>query len=226
MAVAEKYGVTEVYFYAIDEARGERLVAQKEVWNAIHEAGGKIDVAGYVGSFDLVGDSLDLLICAGYPDPIEIRKWHEAGKKIYSYANPQGGVENPEIYRRNFGLLLWKYGIDGACTFAYAYNSGNIWNDFDHVTWRDICFVYPTVDGVIDTIAWEGYREGVDDVRYLTTLLQLIEEAKNSFDPKVKAAVYTAEAYLAKLKEDVEKRNLDTVRLELIYHILNIMGDN
>ena len=25
---------------------------------------------------------------------------------------------------------------------------------------------YPTVDGMIDTIAWEGFREGVDDVRY------------------------------------------------------------
>ena len=32
-----------------------------------------------------------------------------------------------------------------------------------------------TVDGVIDTIAWEGYREGVDDVRYVTTLQKAIE---------------------------------------------------
>ena len=29
------------------------------------------------------------------------------------------------------------------------------------------------VNGVIDTIAWEGYREGVDDVRYITTLHDL-----------------------------------------------------
>ena len=29
---------------------------------------------------------------------------------------------------------------------------------------------YPMTDGVIDTIQWEGYREGVNDIRYLATL--------------------------------------------------------
>ena len=36
---------------------------------------------------------------------------------------------------------------------------------------------YPTVDGVIDTLQWEGYREGVDDTRYLATLLDAIDKA-------------------------------------------------
>ena len=34
-------------------------------------------------------------------------------------------------------------------------------------------FTYPTSDGVIDTVQWEGFREGVDDTRYLATLLDL-----------------------------------------------------
>jgi len=41
-------------------------------------------------------------------------------------------------------------------------------------------FVYPTVDGVIDTIAWEGYREGIDDLRYLATLRKAIGKAEKS----------------------------------------------
>ena len=72
--------------------------------------------------------------------------------------------------------------------WAYCGIVGNAWNDSDHFKYRDICFVYPTVDGVIDTLAWEGFREGVDDVRYLSTLLAAIEKAKEVGHPSVKEA--------------------------------------
>lgn len=39
---------------------------------------------------------------------------------------------------------------------------------------------YPTVDEVIDTLQWEGYREGVDNIRYLATLLSAIDQAESS----------------------------------------------
>ena len=224
LEVTERFNIPEVYFYGIDEAVGERLVSQKEVWRAIQEAGGKVNVSGYTGHFDLVGDTLDLLIHANYPDKNEAGKWHASGKKIYNYANPFGGVENPERHRRNYGLLLWKYDYDGACNFAYQYNMGNIWNDFDQTKHRDLDYTYPTVNGVIDTIAWEGYREGVDDVRYITTLIQAIEEAKNTDNVEILAAVAAAEKYLAKLKQDVENRNLDIVRLEIINRIFELKG--
>ena len=223
LTVTERFNIPEVYFYAIDEARGDILTSQKTVWRAIQEAGGKVNVAGYRGHFDLVGDTLDMLICYGHPNQNEVDNWHAEGKKIYCYANPQAGLENPEIYRRNYGLLLWEYDYDGACTFAYQMDYGNIWNDFDHTKYRDLNLTYPTVDSMIDTIAWEGYREGVDDVRYVTTLIQEIEKAKNSSNLESKAAAADAEAYLAKLRQEVHKRNLDIVRLEIIYHILNII---
>ncbi len=76
-------------------------------------------VAGYQGSAEAVGDLLDVLIYAGEPSQKEAEKWHAHGHAIWSYANPQGGVENPEIYRRNYGLLLWTRDFDGACTYAY-----------------------------------------------------------------------------------------------------------
>ena len=37
-------------------------------------------------------------------------------------------------------------------------------------------FVYPTIDGVIDTISWEGQREAADDVRFITLFRQLAAE--------------------------------------------------
>lgn len=180
-------------------------------------------VAGYVGSnFQAMGDIQDLLICAGYPSKREADKWHSRGHKIWRYANPQGGVENPEINRRNFGLLLWKHRYDGAATWTYLSTAGHTWNDFDNPRGRDYNFVYPTMDGVIDTVQWEGYREGVDDIRYVTTLEDAIRKAEASGDPKRVNAASTAERYLEEL--DVESRELDTVRLEMIQHILRVMG--
>ncbi len=37
-------------------------------------------------------------------------------------------------------------------------------------------FAYPVSNGVIDTVQWEGFREGVDDICYLSTLLKLEED--------------------------------------------------
>ncbi|TFH06713.1 MAG: DUF4091 domain-containing protein, partial [Nitrosomonadales bacterium] len=64
----------------------------------------------------------------------------------------------------------------GAMNYAYQHEFGqSLWNDFDDASAthaRDHVFAYPTSDGVIDTIQWEGWREGVDDTRYLATLIK------------------------------------------------------
>jgi hypothetical protein len=82
-------------------------------------------------------------------------------------------VENPELYRKNYGFALWNAGYDGSMDYAYQHEAGALWNDFDSVNFRDLVFAYPTSNGVIDTIQWEGWREGVDDTRYLATLIKL-----------------------------------------------------
>ncbi|MDD2706991.1 MAG: hypothetical protein PHV34_03200 [Verrucomicrobiae bacterium] len=218
---AQKRRIPEVYFYALDEAKEANLKKQREAWDVVHQAGGKIFVAGGRGqNFKLMGDIQDLLICAGPLSKDEAAQWHSKGHQIWSYANPQAGVENPEIYRRNYGLLLWQNGYDGACTFAYQTSMGNIWNDFDHKNYRDHNFTYPTVDGVIDTIAWEGYREGIDDVRYLSTLLKAIEENKNSANAGKKQQALEAQKYLKSF--DAEKGDSDSIRREIIRHILEL----
>jgi len=176
--MAKHYGYDEVYIYGLDEAKGERLKSQRPAWKAVRDVGGKVFVACSRGTFEAMGDLLDLAVYAGPPLAEEAKRFHSVGHRIFCYANPQVGIEEPETYRRNFGLLLWKAGYDGAMDYAYQHAFGHIWNDFDHPTYRDHNFTYPTVDGVIDTIQWEGFREGVDDVRYLTTLLGAIRKAK------------------------------------------------
>ncbi len=175
--LAAQFGYKEVYFYGRDEATGERLIAQRKAWEAVQEAGGKTFVAGYKGTFEAMGSRLNLLVWAGALSPAEAEKWHGVGSKIFSYGNPQVGVEEPETYRRNFGLSLWQAGYDGAMDYAYQHGFGHVWNDFDNSRYRDHNFSYPTVNGIVGTIQWEGFREGVDDVRYITTLEKAIEKA-------------------------------------------------
>ncbi len=239
--IAKACEIEEVYLYGRDEALGrgkQDLTSQRPAWEAVHEAGGKVFVSGVraghyrdersPGNFGFMGDIQDLMVCNGYPHREEAARWHAKGHKIVCYANPQCGVEQPDTYRRNYGLLLWQNDYDGGMTFLYR----EVWDH--HVVWDDFYgrsphkrhnMVYPTMDGVIDTVQWEGYREGVDDVRYLNTLLQVIEKAKVSADEKTKAIASEAQNYLKELKDnDINKArtDLDAVRSEIIDYIVRL----
>ncbi len=189
--IARQYGCTDIYFYGMDEAYGATLTSERPAWQAVRDAGGKMFVSSSdvywadcglkdYNSFGMVGDLLDLANEWGPLRPAIAQNFHSIGHKVFSYSNPQCGVEEPETYRRNYGLALWKAGYDGAMDASYQLAFNSPWNDFDDSQYRDHMMVYPTIDGVIDTIQWEGWREGVDDVRYLTTLLKYIQNAPAS----------------------------------------------
>lgn len=214
--LAARFGYRELYIYGIDEATGERLKSQRAAWKAVHEAGGKVFVACYKGTFEVMGDLLDLAVYAGPPVPEEAKRYHDAGHRIFCYANPQVGVEEPETYRRNFGLLLWKAGYDGAMDYAYQHSFTHGWNDFDDSRYRDHNFTYETVDGVIDTVEWEGFREGVDDVRYVTTLVNALRKAKTSKP----AAAQQAQRWLNALDPGGD---LDKIREQMVEWIMKLL---
>jgi len=183
LILATEFGYKNVYFYGIDEATGDKLKSERTAWETVQSTGAKVFASCYNdNSVDIVGDLLDLAVLAGAFDSATVDKWHMQGKKVFNYANPFSGLENPLIYRQNYGLSLWLAGYDGAMDYAYQHAFGNIWNDFDRTRstapiYRDFVFAYPTTNGVIDTIQWEGFRQGVDDVRYLTALLNKQDKA-------------------------------------------------
>jgi hypothetical protein len=165
------FGYRDMYLSGKDEATGDVLRSERTVWQTVHSSGAKVFVACFDDAVDIVGNLLDVAVLNGPLNPAQVAKWHSFGKRVFSYDNPQVGVENPDIYRRNFGFALWNAGYDGAMDYAYQHTSGqSIWNDFDYPEYRDHVFAYPTSNGVIDTIQWEGWREGVDDTRYLASL--------------------------------------------------------
>ena len=215
--VQEECGHSEVYFYGVDEASAEKVAEQKPLWDAIHEEGGKIltsdcSVKRFGAGVD--GKVLDLLTMCYDSSPELAAKRHATGGLIYSYGNPQGGVENPLIYRRNYGIRLWKHNYDGFATYCYFEAFGHPWDDFDSVDYRDHNLVYPTTDGVIGTVAWEGYREAVDDIRYASTLALAIRE--NPGHPQAAAAKAFLDAVTG------EEADLDALRKEIIGWILKL----
>jgi len=199
--LAREFGYSEVYLYGRDEARGEALNSQRETWIRTRELGAKLFMAGYradypypgPGNFDVIGDIQDLLVAYGIPSREEAARWHSRGHKIFCYAHPQTGFEAPETYRRNFGLLLYLRDYDGGMTYIYYHN----WNDFGG-RFRAHNMVYPTVDGVIDTVQWEGYREGIDDLRYVATLNDTIRRVRDAAPgPLALGVAAEAEHFLA-----------------------------
>ncbi len=226
--VAKEFGVKDVYFYGRDEVTGKTLLAERNSWSAVHRGGGKIFVAGGRDNLALVGDIQDMIVKAGWPDKKHVVGWHKYNHKIFSYANPQTGIENADVYRRNYGLVMWKYDYDGIADNAYQHTYGFIWNDFDHNSYRSHSMTYPTANGVIDTIAWEGFREGIDDVRYVTTLENMIEKIKQS---EKKNRIHNSNIFIANVKDFIEelKHNytiesvsLDKIRSEIIECIIKL----
>jgi hypothetical protein len=171
-AVVKKYGFNKVYAYGIDETRGATLAAERPSMAAIRNAGSGVFVSGYTDLVDYLGDLVDVAIIPHALNTTLAARWHSYSNKIFSYANPQAGVEDAGMYRKNYGYMLWNSGYDGEMTYAYQHSFGDIWNDYDYPNNRDHLFTYPTSNGVIDTIEWEGFREGVDDTRYAATLIK------------------------------------------------------
>jgi len=201
------FGVENIYVYGEDEAKGSKLIAQKPAWEMIHKMGQKTYVAGYAGTFEATGDLLDILVFAESPMKAEAAKYHSKGRKIFSYANPQSGVENPYLYRKNYGLLLWAAEFDGAMLYAYQHFMGEGWDDFDHAAYRDHNFTYPTSNGFVGTTEWEGVREAINDVRFVNLLESRI---KNTISNNLTAKTVTAnqaEAYLNNIKDTLNRTN-------------------
>ena len=167
-SIAASLGIKDTYIYGVDEKKGKDLLALRSLYQAVHEAGAKNFVAGTEDFLIFVPDLLDLPVLNGQPNAFFMTLLNKLDIKALSYGNPQTGLEEPETYRRNYGVKLFTKGFSGA--LDYVYQHGSCWNDFADNKYRSHTMAYPTVDRPIPTIQWEGWREGVNDVRFLTLL--------------------------------------------------------
>jgi hypothetical protein len=216
------YGLVDFYQFGEDESSLNDSGSLNLISN-IHSAGGKYIAAQTVTQANSVADVLDLAVVSGTPNMTCAHLYHSYGHRIFSYANPQTVPEYPRTFRQNYGLLLWQNDYDGAMNYGYQASSYDPWNDIDSGVggYRDHMFTYPTANGCIDTIQWEGFREAVNDVRYITALQNAILANPTSNYSK------TADSYLKSLKnKNLSNTDLDSIRSQFASYIPEILSNN
>lgn len=209
-------GRFEIYFYGKDEAKGQAIRDQRLAWLEVRGRGARMFVAGNDELSWSASDVLDLAVVSGPLDARIADRLHQHGNAVFSYANPQVGLEDPDRYRRSYGFELWRAGYDGAMTYAYNEANGDAWNDFDgDANFRDLMFSYPTDRGLIPTVQWEGLREGVDDLRYLAELQRRVESLEEGEEKK---------ALVEWMKSIDSARPPAEIRRDIIDRILQLDG--
>jgi len=119
-------------------------------------------------------DSMSLVRFMDYIQMPKNKKKEKVDKEFYYW---QMWKDLPHINRLLCGFFLWQSGLDGVMPYVYQgrYRS-NAFNDRENGRYRQLMVTYPSLDGPISTLKWEEFREGYDDIRYLTTLYHLISE--------------------------------------------------
>ena len=218
IALARQYGFTEVYFYGRDEAGGEALYSQIPTWQAVREAGGKMHVSLTHQWRDKAPDVLDLAIAAGWPSRELAAARHRLGHKLSAYWLWTKN-HDPLMFRRNHGLYLWSHDYDGFTPYCFMHNHGGVWNHFDGTS-EDFNIAYPTVNGAIGALPLEALREGIDDVRYATLLMQRIERTRRHGAVDAKAVAEEAFEWIESVPFLVADQ--DAVRGRMIGYIIQL----
>jgi hypothetical protein len=163
-----------------------------------------------------------------YTDRGEVTAWREAGRGTTVYGSPYPWLQRHALsFRIAYGLGVWRYGYDGSFDFAYQWHGASPWDFFSLDTNEgfQIGYTLPTSGKPVATLKWECFREGQDDLRYLSTLMDRIDArlAANAEDEKAKAAG----AFLETLKQSPQlittgQRDLQGVRLEVMKQVLEL----
>lgn len=110
--------------------------------------------------------------------------------------------EDPHTNRLNAGYFLWRANLYGA--FVPEYQAAFGTDPYDETSagappaladYRPEMLTYPAQDGVIDTLQWEATREGVNDVRYLTSMFLALGDCRHIYNI-AKPLTDEAEAYV------------------------------
>ena len=197
----------------------------------IHPSHGRLDKIGhmdhgYLRGPEAVRNPQEMLKVGGSQTLMEpfvqemVAGVHKNGFRIFSYMDPIGGRTLPKLHRRNRGLGLWKSGLDGTMTWAYTHiangSLSSMPDRLDAMAQQSLFMglVFRAQDSVIDTPGWEGYREGVDDARYLATLRDAIEQAQAA--SKHGAEVKASQEWLGRLEIDTD---LQAMRQEIVHRV-------
>jgi hypothetical protein len=189
------------YLYGIDEPNdAERYEPHKALSAAYRAAGAKVTTAITpltAANLQRDGQPLDWanltiqdLQSAGHFHGVRAgRRQKTAPLETYYWQVYQ---ENPTRNRFLCGFYLWQSGADGAFPYEFQVPGKLVYTTDERQSlyrvkeggpprvFRGWCLMYPSQEGPVATLQWEGCRLGITDVRYATLLDDLLRrlEAK------------------------------------------------
>ena len=139
--------------------------------------------------------------------------------------------EDPLTNRIDAGALLWKSNLYGA--FLPDYQTAFGANPYDEtsagaceskIAFRPLMLTYPVKGGVLDTLQWEACREGVTDVRYLTTMYAALRECKDAHiaKPLVSESETYVKTFLNKPLANLPEGQYDTFRTHVATYAIRL----
>ncbi len=175
--------------YSQDEATGETLAKiTKTISRPLRENGLGVGAACYAGYFSLAGEWMNYPVLAGTLNPealskADIAQARAKGATILSYSGPMLSYRDPLLYRLRTGFNLWNNIYDGWCPWVYAtslkqHQDGTVVTRARGASEKAHGVVLVGKNRIIPHVEWPAMREGVDDVRYATTLAAQVLKAK------------------------------------------------
>ena len=220
-AAKRVFGHGNVYVMFGDEPPAYWLKGTRDVLKAAQKAGYKFLLAGSDNVYRKAGYQYDWHnINKIAEDDSTARLWNQFGSSpvVAWYSKQHVGVENPDFNRRQNGMAAYLSGYSALCNYAHHFGP---YND-DSAGYKPMVFAYGHGKGVIDTLQWEGFREGLDDIRYATKLVKLARAAAKSKDVDTRYTGNKALQFLASFRKDAD--SLDACRMEMIRHIQQLLN--
>jgi hypothetical protein len=173
--------------------RAARMTRHKRTVKLLRDNFPKVRVYGVVmdklDNAKLVVDYCDIIVCNGDTERIlDLAK--EKNKAVWSYGVASAAYGYQGV-RASYGMNRFALGTSGMFFWCLNYLQDDPYNDFDGPR-PDSVYIPawpPLKKGgpLVESISFEGLRDGVNDVRYALTLEKLLEKSKDPKAEKIKA---------------------------------------
>jgi hypothetical protein len=232
----EKGWLDKTFFHIKDEPSIHNALAWKTMSEYMHKYAPDIRRIDAIETTFLLDDievavpKLDAL-AAWYPS---YKAWQEKGNELWFYTVgiyqgsllPNKTIDMPVMNSRIMHWLNYRYNITGYLHWGY-----NQWTD-DPFTDPDIHIgdgwhVYPSKDGVLNSIRWEQMRNGIQDYEYFWLLESRIKSLRDSLgsgfswiDPKQRGQEIAANVVLDFVEHTYDPAVLNKAKMQLINELI------
>ena len=215
----EGLGHTNITLISSDEPPASWVEFMRDAWRFYNERGIGMFTAGSEGIFRKGGYIYDAMPLAFAPEDAKAVRMPVAvgAGQTGFYAIQHNGVENPDYVRRQHGLLGYSSGHSMIINYEFGWGT---WNDLAYDLYKPMMLAYMTRTGLVDTLAWEGFREAVDDIRYTTLFRTEAERCRDSKNLDTRYAGRQALMWWGDI--DFEVADLNAVRADMIEYILKL----